>query len=159
MAMREARNSRQGRQRGTSRWRARQRQREQTRRQRQGWREFVLEMADWTATALPGRYEGSVKRESDGATFERAIELGASTGNKQSIRIFEQVGGSLPSTPQHAGDAFIIGSSAVFFTTSDTVAERRYFSLVFGNFMLSFSTSVYHDNRPDVKLVGVLRKT
>lgn len=115
-------------------------------------------MAELKATAVPGRYEGSVKRESDGATFERAIELGSVSGNKQSMKVFEQVGGSLPTTPQHAGDASVIGNNGVFLSTSDSVAERRYFSLVFGNFMFSLSTSVYHDGRPDVKLAGLLRK-
>lgn len=55
--------------------------------------------------AAAGRFEGSVRRESDGATFLRAIELGTPSGTSQSIRCYEQLGGGLPTTPQHSGTA------------------------------------------------------
>lgn len=110
------------------------------------------------ASALPGRFEGSVTRQSDGATFLRAIELGSPSGNQQSIRIFDQLGGTLPSTPQWSGNALMLGANAVFFAASDDVADRRFLSWVFSNVMFSYSQSVYHDGRPDVILTGILQK-
>jgi hypothetical protein len=110
-----------------------------------------------TAAAAAGRYEGTVKRESDGATYLRAIELGTPSDGSQPIRIYEQLGGSLPSSPQGSGDAMVLGPFVVFGYT-DSVAKRKYFSAVFGTFMISTSHSVYPDGRPDVKLAGLLRK-
>jgi hypothetical protein len=107
--------------------------------------------------AAAGRYEGSVKRESDGATYLRAIELGNPTDGTQPIRCFEQVGGALPPSPQGAGDATVLGPF-VLFTHTDSIAKRKYLSAVLGNFMISTSSSVYTDGRPDVKLAGILRK-
>jgi hypothetical protein len=107
--------------------------------------------------AAAGRFEGSVKRESDGATYLRAIELGTATDITQPIKCYEQVGGALPSTPQYTGKATALGPFVIFGTT-DSVADRKYISLVFGNFMISTSTSIYHDGRPDVKLGGLLRR-
>ena len=42
--------------------------------------------------------------------------------------------------------------------TSDSVANRKYLTVVLKSFMISTSTSTYHDGRPDVKLAGLLRK-
>ena len=107
--------------------------------------------------AASGRYEGSVKRDSDGSTYLRAIELGTASDSSQPIRCYEQVGGGLPTTPQGSGEATVLGPF-VLFSYTDSVAKRKYMSAVFGNFMLSTSTSVYSDGRPDVKLAGVLKK-
>lgn len=109
------------------------------------------------AAGAAGRFEGSVRRESDGTTFLRAIELGTASGTSQSIRCFEQVGGGLPTEPQNSGTGTALGPFNIFSAT-DGVAERKYISLVFGNFLISTSTSVYHDGRPDTKLAGLLRK-
>jgi hypothetical protein len=110
------------------------------------------------AGATAGRYEGSVKRESDGATYLRAIELGPPSGDgSQPIRCYEQVGGALPSTPQGSGEATVLGPFVLFGYT-DSVAKRKYFCATFGSFMISTSTSVYADGRPDVKLAGLLRR-
>lgn len=104
-----------------------------------------------------GRFEGSVKRESDGATFLRAIELGTPSDGSQSIRCYEQLGGSIPTTPQHSGTATVLGPFVIF-SASDSVANRKYLSVVLRNFMISTSTSTYHDGRPDVRLAGLLKK-
>jgi hypothetical protein len=120
---------------------------------REFWQTLQEEMA-----VQPGRFEGSVKRQSDGATFLRAIELGAPSGNRQPIRIFDQLGGTLPATPQWAGDALVLGANALFFAATDDVAARRFLSVVIGNALFSYSQSVYHDGRPDVTLVGLLQK-
>jgi hypothetical protein len=111
------------------------------------------------AISSPGRYEGTVKRESDGADFARAIELGSPSGSQQPIRIFDVVGGGLPTTPQWAGNARLFGNSVLLFSATDSVADRTFFCLVLAKFMFSFSKSVYHDGRPDVKLAGVLKKS
>jgi hypothetical protein len=110
-----------------------------------------------SAAATGGRYEGTVKRELDGATYLRAIELGTPSDGTQPIRCYEQVGGALPTTPQGAGDAFVLGPF-VLFSYTDSVAKRTYFCATFGPFMISTSTSVYPDGRPDVKLAGLLRR-
>jgi hypothetical protein len=107
--------------------------------------------------AASGRYEGSVKRESDGSTYLRAIELGTASDGTQPIRCYEQVGGGIPSTPQGAGEATVLGPF-VLFTYTDSIAKRKYMCAVLGTFMLSTSTSVYSDGRPDVKLAGLLKK-
>jgi hypothetical protein len=110
-----------------------------------------------TATASAGRFEGSVKRESDGSTYLRAIELGTASDTSQPIRCYEQVGGALPTSPQYAGTATALGPF-ILFSTSDSIANRKYVSLVFGNFMISTSSSTYFDGRPDVKLAGLLKR-
>jgi hypothetical protein len=110
-----------------------------------------------SAVVASGRYEGSVKRESDSGTFLRAIELGSPSGTQQPVKVFEQLSGGLPSTPQFTGNAIALGA-ILFFTTDDGIANRKYISLVLGNLMLSVSTYTFHDNRPEVKLTGLLRK-
>ena len=110
------------------------------------------------AVSLPGRYEGNVKRESDGAEFKRAIELDPPSGNQQPIRIYDVVGGGLPTTPQWSGNALLFGGSLLFITATDTVADRKFVCLGLGNFLFSFSKSIYHDGLPDIKLAGVLKK-
>lgn len=109
------------------------------------------------AAAGAGRYEGSVKRDTDGSTYLRAIELGTASDTSQPIKCYEQVGGALPTAPQYAGNATALGPFLIF-QTSDSIANRKYVSLVFGNFMISTSSSTYFDGRPDVKLAGLLRK-
>lgn len=107
------------------------------------------------AAAAASRYQGTVKR-GDGATFLRAIELGPSSGMSQTIRIFEQLGGSLPSNPQYAGTGIILGPYVIF-TTSDNIAERTYVSIVLGTVMISISHNKFFDNRPvDPNLAGLL---
>jgi hypothetical protein len=64
----------------------------------------------------PGRYEGTVKRDTDGSTYLRAVELGDSDGSSVSISIFDQLGGTLPATPQFAGEATVLGSILLFNT-------------------------------------------
>jgi hypothetical protein len=120
--------------------------------------EFRRDLQEELASALPGRFEGSVTRQSDGATYLRAVELGSPAGNKQPIRIFDQLGGSIPSTPQWSGDGLMLGESGVFFAASDSVAARRFLCWMVGSAMFSYSQSVYHDGRPDVVLTGVLQK-
>ncbi len=109
------------------------------------------------AAAAAGRYEGSVSRQSDSSTYLRAVELGAPSGSVQPVRIFDQVSGGLPSTPQASGDALVVGPFLLLRTT-DSVANRQHLHLPLGNALLSASRSTYHDGRPEVKLVGVLRK-
>ncbi|HXK59500.1 MAG TPA: hypothetical protein PLP42_06340 [Acidobacteriota bacterium] len=110
------------------------------------------------AAPAAGRYEGSVKRESDGAMYLRAIELGnpAADGTIP-IRIYDQLGGQIPPSPQFSGEAFALGS-IILFSTSDSIAKRRFISVVLGTYMISASSSTYFDGRPDSKLAGVLRK-
>jgi hypothetical protein len=112
--------------------------------------------SDSTA-AQTGRYEGSVRRDSDNATFLRAIELGTASGTSQPIRIFEQLGGTLPPTPQSSGSATVLGP-LLLFNTSDSVAARRYICFALGNLLISASKFVFNDDRPDVNLVGLLKK-
>jgi hypothetical protein len=113
------------------------------------------------AFAASGCYDGTVELDTDGSSYLRTIELGASSDTKQQIRIFEQVGGAIPSSPQYTGEAAVLGP-ILLFTTSDNIASRKYVSFVletyFGNFMLSISTSKYYDDRPDSRLVGILQK-
>lgn len=122
-----------------------------------GYFQLGLDLQE-AAVSLPGRYEGNVKRESDGAEFKRAIELDPPSGNQQPIRIYDVVGGGLPTTPQWSGNALLFGGSLLFFTATDSVADRKFACLGLGNFLFSFSKSTYHDGRPDVKLAGVLKK-
>jgi hypothetical protein len=108
--------------------------------------------------AVPaGRYQGTLKRESDGATFLEAVQLGAATDTKQFVQVFSQLGGGLPSTPQFSGDATALGP-ILFFQETDNVATRKYIFVVFGNLMIEISTATYPDGRPDLKLTGVLKK-
>ena len=106
-----------------------------------------------------GRYQGSVKRQSDGASYLEAIVLGTVAGNQVSVTIFEQLGGSLPTTPQYTGSATLLGASPLIFKTSDAVANRLYLMLPFGSSLLSFSKSTYHDPGRGVMTVsGILAK-
>ena len=109
------------------------------------------------AEAAHGRYEGAVKRDSDNAEFLRAIELGTRNGNRQPIKIFEQLGGQLPDSPQFEGDAFVFRDALLFFSTSDSVADRRYISLMIAGVMLSFSRSIFDDDRGTITFSGILR--
>lgn len=117
----------------------------------------LFRFGDVSAAVSVGRFEGSVKRVSDGATFLRAVELGDPSGNTQEIKVFGQLGGQLPANPQWSGNARLFGP-IIFFNTSDSVAMRTFLHLGFGNVLFSFSKYVYHDNRPDVITRGVLRK-
>jgi hypothetical protein len=98
-----------------------------------------------------------VKRDSDEAAFLRAITLGDIDGNRQSIEIFEQIGGELPATPQYRGEAFVVWNNLLFFTVSDSVGQRRYVSLLAGDVLLSFSRSIFDDDREPFTFSGILR--
>jgi len=107
--------------------------------------------------AAVGRYQGTLKRESDGATFLEAVQLGAATDTKQFVQIFSQLGGTIPPTPQFSGNATALGP-ILFFQETDSVATRKYIFLVFGSSMIEISTATYPDGRPDLKLTGVLKR-
>ena len=117
----------------------------------------LLEHRYLAGQARSGRFEGTVKRDTDDATFLRAITLGSIDGNRQAIEIYEQIGGELPAAPQYQGEAFVLWNNLLFFAVSDSVGQRRYLSLIVGDALLSFSRSIFDDDREPFTFSGVLR--